>query len=481
MAARISTSGARALAHALEVRGDRRRRRCRVISSAIAHTIPAWRPVRPIVAAVGEEQLALAADAEAARLDRLHPARGRAGGGPPRRGRASAHRRCPSPEVARTRQGPRPHLVAAGADPGPDRRGACAPTASQPRATIPPGQPAPAAVDHRDAVGPGERDRQAVGDEDQRREAGDRRSTWPSTSPSRGPGRANASASCGPSWVAISAPWTWRPISTPCGSTPTAAAEPQAVLTDARRLVAGEQAEVERVEGRLADPAHPRREDARGHRGARPRASAARPSLRHSISRPRRLERDPQLALAPAASPSSLARRAASQAAADRRPLLDPRHEQVVAADLEPDVRATSVHVVVDPLGAQRRASSRVVPSWPCAASTPSAGPRARLGRASSRAGARSPTDDRRPATIRRRLSSAAHGAGPPASPGLRSPGQVRSSSRPRAAPSRPTSAIAARRVGLGRDPAQLGLDPLLGDRAQVGVPQQRLGLGARA
>ena len=51
-----------------------------------------------------------------------------------------------------------------------------APTASAPRATMPAGEPAPAAVQHRHAARAGEGDRQAVGDEDERR----RQATAPS-------------------------------------------------------------------------------------------------------------------------------------------------------------------------------------------------------------------------------------------------------------------------------------------------------------
>ena len=76
----------------------------------------------------------------------------------------------PSPRSA-NRQHLGADLVAAGADPGPDRGGG----GFDQRRTAgddPGRQPAPAAVEHRHAARPGERHRQAVGGEDERREAG---------------------------------------------------------------------------------------------------------------------------------------------------------------------------------------------------------------------------------------------------------------------------------------------------------------------
>ena len=82
---------------------------------------PAWRPVRPCVAAVGEEQLRLAAGAEAGRLDlRSTPASPQQ---PPRDLRQVEHAAVGDP-VAERGEGVQhlvADLVAAGPDPGPDR------------------------------------------------------------------------------------------------------------------------------------------------------------------------------------------------------------------------------------------------------------------------------------------------------------------------------------------------------------------------
>ena len=90
--------------------------------------------------------------------------------------------------------------------------------------------------------------------------------------------RRTGSGSCGPAWTASSAPWTWRPIGIRPGSRPSAAASRRAVLDHRVAVVVGEDAEVEAVEGRLADPAEPGREGRPGAAEARPPAIARRRS-----------------------------------------------------------------------------------------------------------------------------------------------------------------------------------------------------------
>ena len=87
---------------------------------------------------------------------------------------------------------------------------------------------------------------------------------------------------CGPAWTASSAPWTWRPIGIRAGSRPSAAAR-RLRFHHGGIVVVGEDAEVEAVEGRLADPAEPGREGRASPRPGRPRSHRT-PSLsRHSI------------------------------------------------------------------------------------------------------------------------------------------------------------------------------------------------------
>ena len=99
---------------------------------------------------------------------------------------------------------------------------------------------------------------------------------WPSASGRPGAGSANALGSVGSvvalheGLVHLAADQDAARVDLERGG------EPVAVL--AHPGVAGEAPEVERVEGRLADPAEPGAERGHARRGARPRASARRPS-----------------------------------------------------------------------------------------------------------------------------------------------------------------------------------------------------------
>ena len=87
----------------------------------------------------------------------------------PRRGRACGPRRSPRRGRKRPRGPPRRPRSSRARFPGPTAA-AVAPTAAAPAATYPGGEAAPAAVEHRHAARARERDRQAVGDEDERRQ-----------------------------------------------------------------------------------------------------------------------------------------------------------------------------------------------------------------------------------------------------------------------------------------------------------------------
>ena len=159
-----------------------------------------------------------------------------------------------------------------------------APTASAPAATIPAARPRQPQCSIATPVGAGEGDREAVGGEDQRRQAG-LTTTCPSTSGSSLPGSAKGLGCCGSEWKASSAPWTWSPIGIRVRVEPQRRRQPPRFSITAVGLVLGEDAEVEAVERRLADAAEPGREG--GPRAGPSSASSHRtPSLsRHSIRR----------------------------------------------------------------------------------------------------------------------------------------------------------------------------------------------------
>ena len=178
---------------------------------------------------------------------------------------------------------------------------------------IPAAEPAPAAVEHRHAARAREGDRQAVGGEDQRRQAGLGGDLAVDLGHRRA-GSGERARVCGSRWIASSAPWTWRPISDPLGVEAEGGCEPAPVLDHGAGLVIGQVAEVEAVEGRLADPAEP----GSRRRPARPAARASSHSisplatpLHRSLPRPRAPPRAP--ARGPAAPPSSLSRSAAAR------------------------------------------------------------------------------------------------------------------------------------------------------------------------
>ena len=255
---------------------DPRRRRCRGSGSGTIR-LRQLEPGEPglaagaaRVAAVGEEELRLAAGAEAGDLDPLD-ARPRASSAARDlgAGRACARRRSPRRGRRRRRGPPRRPRSSRGRSRGRSPR-RVAPTASAPRGDDPGREPAPAAVQHRHAAGPGERDRQAVGDEDQRRQARARRSTCPSTSASSRAGFGEGARLLGAAWTRDLGAVDLAADQDPLRVEPERGGEPPPVLEHRGRLVVGEHAEVEALERRAADAAEPGRE-----RGPRRRGSSA--------------------------------------------------------------------------------------------------------------------------------------------------------------------------------------------------------------
>ena len=122
------------------------------------------------VAAVREEELRLAAGAEAGGLDLLDPGLEQE----PPRDLGQVEHAAVGDAVAEVGEGGEhlvADLVAAGTDPGADR-GVGGADRLGALGEDPGGEPAPAAVQHRHSAGARESDRQAVGDEDERRQAG---------------------------------------------------------------------------------------------------------------------------------------------------------------------------------------------------------------------------------------------------------------------------------------------------------------------
>ena len=175
-----------ALAHPLQVGARSSPARGRGSGPALSppassQTRPRLAPGAPAVAAVGEEELRLAAGAEPGDLDLARPRPRAAAAAPPRPGRASGPAAIPSPSCRRRRRAPRRRPRSSrGRSRGRSRR-AVALDRRGAAGDDPGGEAAPAAVQHRHPAGAGEGDGQAVGDEDQRARPGSA-TTWPSTS-----------------------------------------------------------------------------------------------------------------------------------------------------------------------------------------------------------------------------------------------------------------------------------------------------------
>ena len=212
----------------------------------------------------------------------------------------------------------------------------------------------------------------------------------------------------------------------------------------------------------------------RERRGARPPASAALPSERHSIySLPAAVEGGPQLGLAPLDSAFELLAKGASEAAADGGPLRA-RRRPSGHGRRSPGGRAAT-------WSRSRRATRRPWrgrgPGKPRRCRGPPR--RRRPGRdgaasASARAAAAAPVaaaTATSPARCQRRprVPSLTNRSADPASSTSLAP----SESSPHSVDQRQDRAG----VGLGGRPAQLGLDPRVRDGGQVGLAQQTLGL----
>ena len=288
----------------------------------------AWRPVRPRVAAVGEEELRLAARAEAGGLDPLDPGRGEQ---PPRRPRRRSsmrpaaiprrgrrRRRAPRRRPRSSRGRSRARSRRRSRRP-PRRRGRRSRPASprQPQCSIatPPG---PASATGRQSA-----------TKTSGASAAARATTWPSTSGiSRRPGSAKGLGRCGPAWIdelgAVDLAADQRPARARGrarrraggGSRPPRRASSSVRMPRLRLSKGGSLTPPSRVEKAARAPRQLGLEPAR-----RRRCSRHSIALRLARRRERR-RRAPRSR--PAISPSSLRRSAAAQAAADRRALGTP-------------------------------------------------------------------------------------------------------------------------------------------------------------
>ena len=233
-----------------------------------------------LVAAVGEEELRLAEGAEAGRLDLLDPGAGEQAAGDLGEVEHAAVG-DPLAEVGEGLEHLGADLVAAGADPGADRGAGRFDRDGAP-GDDPGREPAPAAVQHRHAAGPGERDRQAVGGEDERRQAGAADDVPVDLFQRRPRLGERARLLRRRRGRARSALWTCSPIGTSLRVDPDRRREPPPVLDHGRVGVVGEHADVQRVVGSLADPTDPRAEADHPRPSpqarARPAASERRPS-----------------------------------------------------------------------------------------------------------------------------------------------------------------------------------------------------------
>ena len=223
---------------------------------------PAWRPVRPRVAAVGEEELAARSSCRGRRLDLARPRpREQAAGD---LGRSSIRPvGDPLPELGERVEHLLADLVAAGPDPGPDRGVGRADRLGAAR-DDPGGEPAPAAVQHRH---PARARRARPGRQSATKTSAARGSASADDVPvdlgsSGCPGSANGLGRCGARWIGdLGAVDLAGRSTTRSGSQPERRARAGARFsTTASRVVVGEHPEVEALEGRRADAAEPGRE-----------------------------------------------------------------------------------------------------------------------------------------------------------------------------------------------------------------------------
>ena len=232
----------------------RRRGRCRGSAQPSIQTSPAWRPVAPGVAAVGEEELGLAARAEPAGLDLARP-RPRASSRRATSGRSSIRPSAiPSPSARERREHlrRRPRSSRGRSRARSPRRSRRPPRT--PRATIPAGEPAPAAVEHRHPASPASATGRQSATWTSGVERRVRRSTWPSPRAIAGRARLERSERVRRGGRSRAGrPRRRGPggrTAPRSGSTAERRGEPGAVLAHRRRLIVGVEAEVERLERR---------------------------------------------------------------------------------------------------------------------------------------------------------------------------------------------------------------------------------------
>ena len=446
------------------------------IGSGIDPGEAALAPGAPGVAPVGEEQLRVAARAEVARLDRLDPGRGEQ---PARDLRQVEHPPGGDPvaEPARSARGPRRRPRSSrGRSPGPIAA-ARAPTSPTPRSTIPAASPRQPQWSIATPALAGERHRQAVGDLDQRRQSSGSRSPGRRRRPGarprprtgsaaararaarprrRGPGsrtgrprdRGRAPRRGGRGWCAP------RPRRRRCS-------RPR--LSDSNAPSLAPPSRVENAARAPGSSASSQRTPSRSRQSIAPRLGA------------RRLDGDPELVLAARRLAVELRPQRRGEPAADRRALVDPGGDQVVAGDLPGARRATA---------RRSRRATRRRPARARARST-AVRPRAAATASDGRAGcARSSDRDLRP----RPADGREHRVGPVDDLRPRRGGRAARTTRSIRAPApgvertRPHSSSSSnprRGSSSAASLPQLGDDAVAGDRAEVGRAQEleRLGL----
>ena len=416
--------------------------RARQPSSALDPGKPALPAGATAVAPVGEEELRLAAGAELGGLDRSTPACAQQAPRHLRAGRAFGPWRLRPPD-RRMPRAPRPRPRSSRRRFRARSRRRVALTASAPRATMPAARPRQPQWSIATPPGPATRHRQAVGGEDERRQAG-LGDDWPSTS---GIGCRSARGSV-----------LWRRRETPARrrapggrstiwSGGSQARRRAAAVLDHR--VAASSVKTPRLRPSKGASLTPPMRVEKAARAPGSSASSQRtPSgSRHSIASLRaRLQRATvELLVASGDLAVELAPQRLVEAAADRRALRDAGGDQFLAVDLERDV-APLGQVLVEPLGTQRPREDQL--DW-VAPLAPAAPPRRSLGATAASASSSPQGPSAAARTARSRGASLAR-AGSRAAPQRRRPARP----RPRAAPRGPTRRAGQDRARASASPA---------------------------
>src|SRR5918992_6192265 len=254
VAASTSTSG--------PIRSLTRSRLRRTVSASIEHDHPRLAPREPVVAAVGEIEVGVAARAAVEVLDRGDPR-----GGEPRVDHLAQVEHAAvrgAPHVLELGEDLRADLVAAAADARPDGGGRRAPEPVPGLLDDAAREGAPAAVEHGRLVAVREGDGEAVGDQHEEAEPALRGEVAVHPRKLLAPGLGVDVLGIGAVPVAQVAAVDLPAHHDPLGMHARPFREPPPVLGDVLRLVVGEDPEVERAVGAIGDAAVARREDGSG-------------------------------------------------------------------------------------------------------------------------------------------------------------------------------------------------------------------------